>query len=167
MSTKRCYYETLEVERNADETKLKAAFRKLAMKWHPDRNPGDKTSEIRFKEINEAYEILKDADKRAAYDRFGHAAFEQGGMARGQGPDFGSDISDLFEGIFGMGGARGRGSRAERGADLRYNMEITLEEAFAGKTAQLRLPTSAACEGCSGTGAKAGTRPKACPHCGG
>src|ERR671936_556505 len=168
MSTKRCYYETLEVDRNADESKLKAAFRKLAMKWHPDRNPGDATSEIKFKEINEAYEVLKDPDKRAAYDRFGHAAFEQGGAGHGGfGSDFGSAFSDLFEGIFGMGGgARARSGR-ERGADLRYNMEIKLEEAYAGKTAQVRIPTSVTCESCSGSGAKTGTRPKACPSCGG
>jgi molecular chaperone DnaJ len=169
MSIKRCYYETLEVDRDADENKLKAAFRKLAMKWHPDRNPGDKTSEVRFKEINEAYEILKDGDKRAAYDRFGHAAFEQGGMGGaggGFGPDFTSAFSDLFEGIFGMGGARARSGR-ERGADLRYNMEITLEEAFQGKTAQIEIPVSVTCESCSGTGAKTGTKPKTCSMCGG
>jgi molecular chaperone DnaJ len=167
--TKRCYYEVLEVERTAADGELKTAFRKLAMKWHPDRNPGDKSSETRFKEINEAYEILKDADKRAAYDRFGHAAFEQG-MGNGAHdfpPGFGSAFADIFEGIFGMSGGRGRGNRAERGADLRYNMEITLEEAFAGKTAQVRIPTSVSCEACSGTGAKAGTKPKTCPHCGG
>src|SRR6201981_1236215 len=127
MSTKRCYYETLEVERDADDNKLKAAFRKLAMKWHPDRNPGDAASEIRFKEINEAYEVLKDADKRAAYDRFGHAAFEQGGPGpAGVGTHFGSAFSALFEGFFGMSAGRTRSSR-ERGADLRYNMEIRLE----------------------------------------
>src|SRR5207244_4042996 len=130
---KRCYYETLEVDRNADESKLKAAFRKLAMKWHPDKNPGDATSEMRFKEINEAYEVLKDGDKRAAYDRYGHAAFEQGG-AGGGGPGFGagfaSSFSDIFEDLFGMAGQRARGGGRERGADLRYNMEITLEDAF-------------------------------------
>src|ERR1700722_14508085 len=165
---KRCFYEVLGVERSADEGELKSAFRKLAMKWHPDRNPGDKNCEARFKEINEAYEILKDPDKRAAYDRFGHAAFEHGGPGgpAGFGTDFGSAFSDLFEGIFGMGGARNRSGR-ERGADLRYNMEISLEEAFAGKAAQLRIPTSVACEACSGTGAKSGTKPKACPTCGG
>src|SRR5438552_14459695 len=133
MSTKRCYYETLEVDRTADESKLKAAFRKLAMKWHPDKNPGDANSEIRVKEINEAYEVLKDGDKRAAYDRFGHAAVEQG-MGGGGGPGFGagfaSSFSDIFEDLFGMAGQRGRGAGRERGADLRYNMEITLEEAF-------------------------------------
>ncbi len=147
MSTKRCYYETLEVERTADDGKLKAAFRKLAMKWHPDKNPGDASSEIRFKEINEAYEVLKDGQKRAAYDRFGHAAFEQG--AGGGGPGFGagfaSSFSDIFEDLFGMAGQRGRGGR-ERGADLRYNMEITLEEAFQGKTAQIEIPVSVTCE---------------------
>jgi molecular chaperone DnaJ len=164
---KRCYYEVLEVERSAKDGELKAAFRKLAMKWHPDRNPGDKDCEHRFKEINEAYEILKDPDKRAAYDRFGHAAFEQGIGGGGFSADFGSAFSDLFEGIFGMaGGARRRDGR-ERGADLRYNMEISLEEAYSGKTAEVRLPTSVSCESCSGTGAKAGSRPKACPHCGG
>src|SRR5919201_3313299 len=154
MSTKRCYYETLEVDRNADDSKLKTAFRKLAMKWHPDRNPGDSTSEHRFKEINEAYEVLKDPDKRAAYDRFGHAAFEHGmgGPGAGFGADFGSAFSDLFEGIFGMGGGRGRSGR-ERGADLRYNMEISLEEAYSGKSAQIRIPTSVTCEACSGSGA--------------
>src|SRR3974390_1207894 len=131
MSIKRCYYETLEVDRDADEHKLKAAFRKLAMKWHPDRNPGDKTSEVRFKEINEAYEVLKDPQKRAAYDRFGHAAFENGvggGGAHGFGADFGSAFSDIFEGIFGMAGARGRAGGRERGADLRSNMGVPLEE---------------------------------------
>src|ERR1700755_825198 len=107
MSTKRCYYETLEVERNADETQLKAWFRTLAMKWHPDRNPGDAQSEVRFKEINEAYEVLKDGDKRAAYDRFGHAAFEQGGGGHGFGSDFATTFADIFDDFFGgMGGGR-------------------------------------------------------------
>jgi molecular chaperone DnaJ len=166
---KRCYYEVLEVERTADDGQLKSAFRKLAMKWHPDRNPGDTSSEHKFKEINEAYEILKDPDKRAAYDRYGHAAFEQGiGGAGGFGADFGSAFSDLFEGIFGMSGARGGGrSGRERGADLRYNMEISLEEAYSGKAAQVRIPTSVTCESCSGSGAKSGTKPKACPTCAG
>jgi molecular chaperone DnaJ len=164
---KRCYYEVLEVDRTAGEGELKSAFRKLAMKWHPDRNPNDKNSEVRFKEINEAYEVLKDPDKRAAYDRFGHAAFEHGGHAGGGfGTDFGSAFSDLFEGIFGMSGGRARSGR-ERGADLRYNMEIRLEEAYSGKTAQVRIPTSVTCEACSGSGARTGTRPKACPGCGG
>jgi molecular chaperone DnaJ len=167
---KRCYYEVLEVDRKANDGELKAAFRKLAMKWHPDRNPGDKDCEHRFKEINEAYEVLKDADKRAAYDRFGHAAFEHGGpgQAGGFGADFASTFADIFDDLFGMaGGRRGRREGRERGADLRYNMEIGIEEAFVGKTAQVRIPTSVACEVCSGTGAKAGTKPKACPQCAG
>src|SRR3981189_1346149 len=170
-TTKRCYYETLEVERTADDSKLKAAFRKLAMKWHPDKNPGDASSEVKFKEINEAYEVLKDGDKRAAYDRYGHAAFEQG-MGGAGGPGFGagfaSSFSDIFEDLFGMAAQRGgRGGGRERGADLRYNMEITLEEAFVGKTAQIEIPVSVTCESCSGTGAKAGTKPKTCSTCGG
>ena len=165
---KRCYYEVLEVERTVGDGELKSAFRKLAMKWHPDRNPGDKTCDARFKEINEAYEVLKDPDKRAAYDRFGHAAFENrpAGGPGGFGPDFTSAFSDLFEGIFGMGGARARSGR-ERGADLRYNMEVRLEEAYSGKTAQVRIPTSVTCEACSGSGAKTGTRPRTCPTCAG
>ena len=131
---KRCYYETLSVTRTANDGELKTAFRKLAMQWHPDRNPGDKDCEHKFKEINEAYDVLKDGDKRAAYDRFGHAAFEHGQRrerAHGFGSDFGSAFSDIFEGIFGMAGARGaHRSGRERGADLRYNMEITLEDAY-------------------------------------
>jgi molecular chaperone DnaJ len=167
---KRCYYETLSVERTATEIDIKTAFRRHAMQCHPDRNPGDKGAEHRFKEVNEAYEVLKDPDKRAAYDRFGHAAFEHGmgNGAAGFGADFGTTFSDLFEGIFGMSaGGRSRGSGRERGADLRYNMEITLQEAYAGKTAQIRIPTSVTCEACSGSGAKAGTKPKVCAMCGG
>ncbi len=177
MSTKRCYYETLEVERTVDDGTLKTAFRKLAMKWHPDKNQGDPQSEIRFKEIAEAYEVLKDGDKRAAYDRYGHAAFEQGhgsGFGAGGGPGFGagfaSSFSDIFEDLFGMAGQRGGGGRSggrERGQDLRYNMEITLEDAFLGKTAQIEIPVAVTCESCSGTGAKAGTKPKTCSTCGG
>ncbi|HXZ21780.1 MAG TPA: molecular chaperone DnaJ [Pseudolabrys sp.] len=167
--SKRDYYETLGVTRSCTEVELKAAFRRLAMQHHPDRNPGDKDCEHRFKEINEAYDVLKDGDKRAAYDRFGHAAFEHGGMGAGHGfgADFGSTFADIFEGIFGMGTGRGRGSGRERGSDLRYNMEISLEEAFTGKTAQIRIPTSVTCEACSGSGAKAGTKPKPCATCGG
>ena len=167
--SKRDYYEILGVTRSCTEVDLKAAFRKLAMQHHPDRNPGDKNCEHRFKEINEAYDVLKDGDKRAAYDRFGHAAFEHGmgGGGHGFGADFGSTFADIFEGIFGMASARGRGSGRERGSDLRYNMEISLEEAFTGKTAQIRIPTSVTCEACSGSGAKAGTKPKPCATCGG
>jgi molecular chaperone DnaJ len=170
MMAKRCYYETLSIERSATDTDIKAAFRKQAMQWHPDRNPGDNDAEHRFKELNEAYEVLKDPDKRAVYDRFGHAAFEHGnGMAgaHGFGADFATTFSDIFDDLFGMGGRRGRGSGRERGADLRYNMEISLLEAYAGKTAQVRIPTSVTCEACSGSGAKPGTKPKACPMCAG
>ena len=165
---KRCYYEVLGVQRSASIEDIKSAYRKLAKELHPDRNPGDQTCEVKFREANEAYEVLKDGDKRAAYDRFGHAAFEQGGMGGpGFGADFGSTFADIFEGIFGMASARGRGSGRERGSDLRYNMEISLDEAFTGKTAQIRIPTSVTCEACSGSGAKAGTKPKPCSTCGG
>jgi len=170
MMAKRCYYETLSIERTASDGDIKTAFRKQAMQWHPDRNAGDKDAEHRFKEINEAYEVLKDPDKRAAYDRFGHAAFEHGmgnGAAAGFGADFATTFSDIFDDLFGMGGRRGRGGGRERGADLRYNMEISLQEAFAGKAAQIRIPTSVTCEACSGSGAKAGTKPKTCQMCGG
>ncbi len=167
--SKRDYYEVLGVSRTCSEAELKAAFRKLAMQHHPDRNPGDKECEHRFKEINEAYDVLKDGDKRAAYDRFGHAAFEHGNPsgAHGFGADFGSTFADIFEGIFGMASARGRSQGRERGSDLRYNLEIELEEAFAGKTAQIRIPTSVTCEVCSGSGAKVGTKPKQCATCSG
>jgi molecular chaperone DnaJ len=164
--SKRDYYEILGVERGAGDSDLKSAYRKLAMKFHPDRNPGDIEAERRFRELNEAYEVLKDGDKRAAYDRFGHAAFEGGGP--GFGADFATSFADIFDDFFGMaGGRRSRGSGRERGADLRYNMELTLEEAFHGKSAQIRIPTSVVCETCLGTGAKAGTKPKVCPSCGG
>lgn len=170
---KRDFYEVLGVDRGADETVLKASYRKLAMKWHPDRNQGDGEAEIKFKEVNEAYEILKDPQKRAAYDRFGHAAFENGGAGAGAGfgNDFASSFADIFDDLFGGTMGRGRGGSGGggrgRGADLRYNMEITLEEAFSGKTAQIKIPTSVSCEACNGTGAKAGTSPKPCRTCGG
>ncbi|MEW5962130.1 MAG: molecular chaperone DnaJ [Pseudomonadota bacterium] len=175
---KRDYYEVLGVQRTATEQDLKSAYRKLAKEYHPDRNPGDATSEQRFKEVNEAYEALKDPQKRAAYDRFGHAAFDGGGgFGRGGGggggfgPEFASSMSDIFDDLFGefMGGRRGGRARTgrERGADLRYNMEITLADAHAGKKAEIVVPTSVSCETCSGTGAKAGTKPTTCPTCGG
>jgi molecular chaperone DnaJ len=162
--SKRDYYEVLGVQRTASEADLKSAFRKKAMENHPDRNPGDAAAEGRFKEINEAYQVLSDSQKRAAYDRMGHAAFEQGG---GGGPGgfqgFGS-MSDIFEDLFGdvFGGRRGG---SNRGADLRFNMEISLEEAFAGKQASIKVPTAITCEACSGSGAKPGTKPKTCPTC--
>ncbi len=164
------YYETLGVTRSADEKELKSAFRKLAMQFHPDKNPGDADAEHRFKEIGEAYETLKDPQKRAAYDRFGHAAFENGGMNGGGGFSGAGGFADIFEDIFGemMGGGRQRRSGGrERGADLRYNMEITLEEAYTGKTAQIRVPTSITCDECSGSGAKIGTQPVTCNTCSG
>ena len=168
---KRDYYEILGVARTATEVELKAAFRKAAMLHHPDRNPGDKTAEVKFKEVNEAYQHLSDGQKRAAYDRYGHAAFEHGGGGGGAGDGFGS-MSDIFEDLFGdiMGrrSSRGGGGAArERGADLRYNLEITLEEAFAGKSATLKIPTSVACDACSGSGAKPGSKPTTCRTCAG
>jgi molecular chaperone DnaJ len=170
MSTKADFYEVLGVARTADEKAVKMAFRKLAMQFHPDRNPGDHTAEIKFKEVNAAYECLKDPQKRAAYDRFGHAAFENGGGPGGPGfsGDFTASMSDIFDNIFGdfMGGRR-QGSRSgrERGADLRYNMEISLEEAFSGKTAEIEVPTKIVCKTCSGSGAKPGSSPKVCTTC--
>ncbi|MCR9137005.1 MAG: molecular chaperone DnaJ [Alphaproteobacteria bacterium] len=162
------FYETLGVGKGADERELKSAFRKLAMKFHPDKNPDDHDAERRFKEINEAYETLKDPQKRAAYDQFGHAAFEQGGPG-GFGGGGAGGFSDIFEDIFGemMGGGRARRSSGgrERGADLRYNMEITIEEAFEGKTAQIRVPSSVQCDECTGSGAKPGTSPSTCGTC--
>ncbi len=171
---KRDYYEVLGVKRTANENDLKSAYRGLAKDFHPDRNSGDKDAERKFKEINEAYEALKDPQKRAAYDQFGHAAFEGGMGGRGGagfGPDFASSMSDIFDDLFGefMGGRRGqnRARTRERGADLRYNLEIALAEAFAGKTAQIRVPASVSCETCAGNGAKPGTKARACSTCGG
>jgi molecular chaperone DnaJ len=165
------FYETLGVAKGADDAALKSAYRKLAMKYHPDRNQGDASAEGKFKEINEAYETLKDPQKRAAYDRFGHAAFEQGGMGGGGGGFAGGGFADIFEDIFGemMGGRRrtANPNGRERGGDLRYNMEVTLEEAYSGKTAQIRVPTAVTCEECSGSGAKAGTQATTCATCGG
>lgn len=172
--SKRDYYEILGVARTATEAEMKAAFRKSAMLCHPDRHPGDSAAEVKFKELNEAYQCLSDGQKRAAYDRFGHAAFENGGGPGGfgGGDGFGSSMSDIFEDLFGniMGGGRGRqggGNGRERGADLRYNLEINLEDAFRGKQAQISVPTSVSCEPCSGSGAKAGSKPRACATCGG
>ncbi|WP_026379318.1 molecular chaperone DnaJ [Afifella pfennigii] len=166
--SKRDYYEILGVSRSVEEKELKAAFRKLAMQYHPDRNPGDHDAEHRFKEVGEAYEVLRDPQKRAAYDRFGHQAFENGGFGpRGAAgaAGFGS-FSDIFDDIFGefMSGGRRSGGR-ERGSDLRYNLEVTLEEAYRGKTVEIEVPTSVTCDACSGSGAKPGTSPSTCPTC--
>jgi molecular chaperone DnaJ len=165
---KRDYYEVLGVSRGASDREVKAAFRQLAKECHPDRCNGDHTAEQRFKEINEAYEALKDPQRRAAYDRFGHAAF--GSSPHGFGADFTASMSEIFDDLFGefMGSRRTRQrSGRERGADLRYNMEITLAEAYSGKTAQIRVPSSVTCEACTGSGARAGTKPVTCRTCGG
>jgi molecular chaperone DnaJ len=164
------FYELLGVNRTASADDIKKSFRKLAMQHHPDRNPGDKESERKFKEVNHAYDILKDADKRAAYDRYGAAAFEGGagpGGPQGQGFDFGSVFGDIFDEMFGAGGARGRaGGRTDtRGQDLRFNLEITLEQAYSGTEATVRVPSSVACETCHGSGAEAGSKPHQCATC--
>lgn len=166
---KRDFYETLGVERGADEGALKSAYRKLAMKYHPDRNPDDPDAEHQFKDVSEAYDVLKDPQKRAAYDRFGHEAFENGmaGRAGGAGFDgFGAGFADIFDEMFGdfMGGRRTGGSN-RRGADLRYNMNITIEEAFRGRQAEIQVPSAVSCEECSGSGAKAGSQPVPCRTC--
>jgi molecular chaperone DnaJ len=171
--TKRDYYDVLGVGRAATDQEIKAAFRRLAKECHPDRCNGDTTSETRFKELNEAYDALKDPQRRAAYDRFGHAAFDNGGMgpgAHGFGADFSASMSAMFDDLFGefMGQRRPRQRSArERGADLRYNMEISLNEAYEGKTAQIRVPTSVTCDACTGSGAKSGTAPSTCRTCNG
>ena len=167
------YYELLAVSRDADGATLKSAYRKLAMKYHPDRNPGDDEAERKFKEVGEAYDTLKDPQKRAAYDRFGHAAFSQGGGRGGPhgfGTDFSSSMSDVFDDLFGdfMGGGQRRGRSAQlRGADLRYNLEITLEDAFEGQTVEIDVPTMVACDTCEGSGAKPGTGMSTCQTCNG
>jgi molecular chaperone DnaJ len=177
---KRDYYETLGVQKNADEKALKTAFRNQAKKFHPDANPGNKEAEAKFKELNEAYDVLKDPQKKAAYDRFGHQAFENGmggggrGPGAGFGPDFNSSMSDIFEDLFGdfMGGGRGRqrgGNRngPQRGSDMRYNLEVSLVDSYKGKAATVRVPSAVNCETCKGSGAKPGTSPKTCGTCGG
>ncbi len=163
----RDYYEVLGVGRDAGADDIKRAYRKLAMEHHPDRNPDDAAAEKSFKEASEAYDVLKDDEKRQAYDRFGHAAFDQTRASPG-GFDFTSSFADVFDDLFGefRGGRRGRSGPA-RGADLRYNMEITLDEAFHGKRAKVRVPTLAVCDDCGGSGAASGSRPSACSTCGG
>ena len=164
--SKRDYYEVLGVERTVTEVELKASFRKLAMQHHPDRNPGDKQAEVRFKEINEAYQVLSDGQKRAAYDRFGHQAFAQAeGAGPGFGPDFSDFMSDIFDTFFGDTRQRGRGQARERGADRRADLEITLEDAYRGKTATIDVPTNMLCERCAGSGAKQGAKPRTCATC--
>jgi len=158
------FYELLGVSRDADGSTIKSAYRKLAMKHHPDRNPGDAEAEAKFKAISVAYDCLKDPQKRAAYDRFGHAAFQQGGG--GAGPqDFG-DIGDIFETIFGSAFSGGR-QQARRGADLRYDLQIDLEEAFHGKAEEIEIEVSQTCNTCHGSGATPGTQARTCNLCGG
>ncbi|GAA4765337.1 molecular chaperone DnaJ [Stakelama sediminis] len=172
MTTEIDYYEILGCERTADHGTIKSAYRKLAMKYHPDRNAGCKDSEAKFKAVSEAYDCLKDPQKRAAYDRFGHAAFQNGGMGGGAGAgaqDFGA-FSDIFESVFGefMGGGRGGGQRqARRGADLRYDMEISLEDAFNGRSTEITVDVSGQCDACQGSGAAPGTAARTCQTCGG
>ena len=173
MVKKDCY-ETLGVARDAGADELKKAYRKLAMRFHPDRNPGDKAAEARFKEVNEAYDILKDDEKRAAYDRFGHRAFENGGP--GAGDPFGGfragaggGLGDIFDEIFsGFGGGARRGGAPGRGQDVQVAVEISLEEAFSGTKVELRVPTRVKCDACSGTGSEDGKAANdTCPTCGG
>lgn len=175
---KRDYYEVLGASKGASADELKKAYRKKAKELHPDRNSDNPNAESQFKEVNEAYDVLKDADKKAAYDRFGHAAFENGmGGAGGQpgggfggGADFSSAFSDVFDDLFGdmMGGRGGGGrARASRGSDLRYNLRISLEEAFAGMQKTIKVPTSVTCDGCEGSGAEGGAEPTTCPTCSG
>ena len=168
---KQDFYETLGVARGADAYDLKKAYRKLAMKYHPDRNAGDAGAEQKFKEISEAYDVLKDDQKRAAYDQFGHAAFEGGGPggARAGGFDFGSGFADIFDEMFGdfVGGGGRRQGRGgpQRGGDLRYNMEISLDDAFKGRETRIKVPTSVRCETCTGSGAAPGSHPSTCSMC--
>ena len=163
------FYDVLGVDRQVDAADLKKAYRKLAMQYHPDRNQGDAAAEAKFKEVSEAYDILSDEEKRDAYDRFGHAAFQNGGGGAGFDGNFGSSFADVFDDLFGefMGGGGGRQRRGgnNRGADLRYNMDITLEEAFNGKAAKITIPTTSSCEGCGGSGAEAGSQPSTCGTC--
>ena len=167
--SKRDYYEVLGVAKNASDDDIKKAYRKLAMKFHPDRNPDDKGAEEKFKEAKQAYEVLSDSDKRAAYDQFGHAGVDgqagMGGGGFGSG-GFSDAFSDIFGDIFGGGGA-GRRDRVYRGADLRYNLEIELEEAARGTETKIRIPTLEVCGTCHGSGAKPGTQPTTCATCGG
>ncbi|MGB0720926.1 MAG: molecular chaperone DnaJ [Gammaproteobacteria bacterium] len=164
--SKRDYYEVLGVEKNVSDGDLKKAYRRIAMKYHPDRNPGDAAAEASFKEAKEAYEVLGDAQKRAAYDQFGHAGVDpSAGMGGGRG---GADFGDIFGDVFGdiFGGGRGGGRRGpQRGADLQYNLELDLEEAVNGTEVKIQIPNWKHCEPCDGSGAKAGTQPKTCSTC--
>ena len=167
------YYQILCINKTASDTEIKKSYRKLAMKHHPDKNPGDKKAEAKFKEINEAYDVLKDPQKRAAYDQYGHAAFEQGGMggaggfSAGQGADFSDVFGDFFGDMFHGGGQQTGAGGRERGNDLRYNLTINLADAYTGKTVKVNIPAAVGCDTCGGSGAKAGTKPETCGGCGG
>ncbi len=171
MSARTCYYEVLGCARDADGATLKSAYRKMAMEFHPDRNGGSAEAEVKFKEVNEAYAVLSDPQKRAAYDRYGHEGVDGPG-AGGAGPA-GADFADIFDSVFGdIFGRAGAGARRQRtgparGADIRADVEITLEEAFAGKNAEVKVKPALACEDCNGTGAAPGTEPETCPACNG
>lgn len=164
--SKQCYYEILSVQKNCSEGELKKSYRRMAMKFHPDRNPDSAEAEHKFKEVKEAYEVLSDSQKRAAYDQFGHAGVDQshgGGHQRG---GFGGGFGDIFEDIFGGGGRQGGGSSAAyRGSDLQYNLELSLEEAVFGTTVDIRIPTKKSCTTCDGSGAKEGSSPETCGTC--
>ena len=170
MADQRDYYEVLGVSKNADAAEIKKAYKRLAMKHHPDRNEGDSSAEAKFKEAKEAYEILSDPQKRAAYDQFGHAGVNAGAGGPGAGGFGGAGFGDIFDSvfgdIFGAGGARG-GNRVYRGADLRYNLELSLEDAVAGTTVKIRVPKMVICDTCKGSGAKKGSSPVNCPTCAG
>jgi molecular chaperone DnaJ len=163
------FYEILGVQKNASDDEIKKSYRKLAMKYHPDRNKDDKESERKFKEVSAAYEILKDSEKRSAYDQYGHDAFRQGGMGGGQGfGDFGGGFSDIFEEFFGGGfGGQSRQRGPQRGNDLRYNMSVSLQEAYSGKKSQIRIPSYDGCDLCSATGSADKAGPSTCSTCGG
>ena len=178
MATKRDYYEILGVQKNAGEDEIKSAYRKLALKYHPDRNKGNAEAEDKFKEATEAYEVLRDSKKRAQYDQYGHEGlsnFGHDGFGKTAYADFsdlfgGFDFNDIFEGFFGMGGgggSRARGNRPRRGSDIQYDLTITLEDAAEGKEVQLEVPRSEACQTCSGSGSAAGTKPTVCTLCNG
>jgi molecular chaperone DnaJ len=170
--TKKDYYETLGVARNASDAEIKKAYRRLAMKYHPDRNPGDKTTEARFKDAKEAYEVLSDSQKRAAYDQFGHAGVDPAAAAGAAGGFYsagGANFADIFGDVFGdiFGGGRARGAQVFRGANLRYSLELSLEDAVRGTEVRIRVPAMEKCDACQGSGAKAGTSSSVCRTCGG
>ena len=162
----RDYYDVLGLSKSASDSEIKSSYRKLAMKYHPDKNPDNKKAEDNFREITESYEILKDPQKRAAYDQYGHAAFSQGSSGGNPGGGFGGGFSDIFEDMFGMGGEQGRRSAAT-GSDLRYDLSVSLEQAFSGDQMEISLTVPTKCESCNGSGANKGSQPKQCNQCGG